>query len=60
MTENNKNIDIDTVYAEAKQMPDQIPVKSESVYERDIRNFMRVESKKYKRTDNIEDLIDRD
>jgi len=60
MTENNKNTDIDAIYDEARIMPDQFPVKSETTYERDVRKFIKIESKKYKKTDDLNDLINRD
>lgn len=58
MTENHKENQINTVHTEAKQMPDQI--KAETAYDMDIKNFIKLESKKYKKTDDLEDLIKRD
>lgn len=57
MTRNYKN-QINTVHTEAKQMMDQI--KAETAYDMEIKNFIELESKKYKKTDDLEDLLKRD
>ena len=55
MTKNHNENQINTVYTEAKLMMDQI--KAEPVSEMDIENFIKLESKKYKKTDELQDLI---
>ena len=60
MTENNKDIDINSVHDKARLMPDQFPVNSETPYERAVKNFIEIESKKFKKTDDLNDLINRD
>ena len=57
MAKNNKKYQINTVHTEAKQMMDQI--KAETPYEMEVKNFIELESKKYKKTDGFEDLINR-
>lgn len=58
MAKDHKENQINTVHTEAKQMADQI--KAETAYDMDIKNFIKLESKKYKKTDDPEDLIRRD
>lgn len=55
MTENHNENQINTVYTEAKLMMDQI--KAEPASDMDIENFIKLESKKYKKTDDLQDLI---
>ena len=55
MTKNHNENQINTVYTEAKLMMDQI--KAEPVSEMDIENFIKLESKKYKKIDELQDLI---
>ncbi|GEM_PF-795428 len=58
MTENRTENEMNTVHTEAKLMMDQI--KAETASDMDIKNFIKLESKKYKKTDDLEDLIRRD
>lgn len=55
MTKNHNENQINTVYTEAKLMMDQI--KAEPVSDMDIENFIKLESKKYKKTDELQNLI---
>lgn len=57
MTE-ERNIQINTVHTEAKFMQDQI--RAESGYKNDVKNFIELERKKYKKTDNLKDMLNRD
>lgn len=58
MTNEKKQFQINTVHTEAKFMPDQI--RAESAYDMDVKNFVQLEKKKFKKTDDLKDMIYRD
>lgn len=60
MTENHKDATIDTIQDKARLMPVQFPIKSETPYERDVKNFIEIERKKFKKTDDLNDLLNKD
>lgn len=53
-----KDNEIITVHTEAKQAMDQ--VRAETAVDMDVRKFIELEKKKFKKTDELRDMINRE